>query len=366
MLPQDYGYIVSGVHGSGIQAFRYFLQISELSPMYWDLIGSDREGVDCLNDYKKDFSPYFNDKKTWGIFLDRVYDDYTVKRLQELQTKVLHFILIRDPISLIKSGVNELINDYVVRNVFRKDLTQPKTGDSIRYILFENPLKALNFLSTFNQVNNATLKKIYIQTADIVGENAFLTMQNVISMLDSGKLRQNSDYDVRFNDLLARSMPSYPTLSLENGKSFQILIGTRMSFYRYTKYHCLLDSVYKDKIIISNFTHPKRSDLKLFVVLKEGDFSVQEIVNNQQAMQLINDRIDFFIDKTYEMEQEAKKLVLKENEILEIIFQNLDFTNRLKEISISQIEPLRKEIPDIMQSWVYYNQFVKQTGIKRI
>lgn len=269
MLPQDYSYIVCGFHGVGTQAFRYFLQISELSPLYWDALGSE-EIESCLNNFKKDFSKYFNAQKTWGIFLDRPYDKYTAKRLLELKRKVPYIILLRDPISMLKSGVNEMINDYVVRQCFRNDLQKPKPKDVIYYALFENYLKPLNFLSSINQPKNAIKEKIYIQTNDIVGKNTFETMKKIISVIGSGALKSQSDYDINFNGLLARSMPSYPTLSLQDGRSFQILIGTRISFYRYVRYHCHLDDTYKNNIVVSNFRHKKRENLELFVAVKMG------------------------------------------------------------------------------------------------
>lgn len=90
-----------------------------------------------------------------------------------------------------------------------------------------------------------------------------------------------------------------------------------------------------------------------------GGISVDEIRNNTQAMELIMQRIDFFIDKTFEMEKLAKKLVVTENEVLEIFNENLALKQKAKEIMFSEIEPLRKEIPEILDSWKFYNKFIQ-------
>lgn len=358
MLPQDYSYMVCGAHGTGIQAFRYFLQISNLSPMYWDAIGSE-EIEECLNNFKKDFSKYFNSQKAWGIFLDRIYDEYTARHLLELKRKVAYFVLIRDPISMLKTGVNEMVNDYAVRQCFRKDLQAPKPSEVIRYGLFENYLKPLNIFSMINQPKNAIKEKIYIQTSDIIGENTFATMKKILPIIGSGTLKSKDDYNINFNGLIARSMPSYPTLCLKDGRKFQILIGTRISFYRYVRYHCHLDSTYKNSIVVSNFRHKKRENLELFVVVKNGgEISVDEIRNSSEAMELIMQRIDFFIDKTFEMEKLAKEFAVTENEVLEILNENLVLKAKAKEIMLGEVEPLRKEIPAILDGWKFYNKFI--------
>ncbi|PAF46701.1 hypothetical protein BKH46_06985 [Helicobacter sp. 12S02634-8] len=96
LKPQRYKYIMLASHGTGRNAFWHFLQACGAYPMRkFDICCMDRI---C----------FFSWRKIYGIVVDRDIShlDAAKKFIAKLDHQVPVFCLLRDPISIIRSGYN--------------------------------------------------------------------------------------------------------------------------------------------------------------------------------------------------------------------------------------------------------------------
>lgn len=96
LKPQRYRYIMLASHGVGRNAFWYFLHLCKAYPM-------NKFDITCISRIC-----FFSYRKIYGIVIDRNISHLpdAMKFIQKLNKKVPVFCLVRDPISIIRGGVN--------------------------------------------------------------------------------------------------------------------------------------------------------------------------------------------------------------------------------------------------------------------
>ncbi|PAF45182.1 hypothetical protein [Helicobacter sp. 11S02596-1] len=96
LKPHRYKYVMLASHGTGRNAFWHFLQSCGAYPM--------RKFDVCIMDR----TAFFSWRKIYGIVCDRDISHLpaTLKFISKLDHKVPVFCLVRDPISIIRGGVN--------------------------------------------------------------------------------------------------------------------------------------------------------------------------------------------------------------------------------------------------------------------
>lgn len=118
-LPKDYSYILAGSHGVGFAAFIKYFQIINANPMTLDNLFFSIDYVLLAKKYAK---KYHN--QIYGLSFDKAYKDKTRKNiLLKFNKKVPIFMLVRDPISIIRTHTHYYILPILINGIKSNEIS---------------------------------------------------------------------------------------------------------------------------------------------------------------------------------------------------------------------------------------------------
>ena len=305
----------------------------------------------------------FKDSR-WGVVLDGKYENpYTVKMLASLKKKVPVICLVRDPISTLKSCVNQGIGDYVRDLVVDKNRNSPSTSaiDLLNKFI-HSPNQQLRFTTGLQQVQHiAAERTMLFDTTDVNSrDNTTKTLQQISKVLQIENVAYEElfDQDVTFNDFVKRSFPKTETIDVTSG-CLKVIFGFKESFYRYfdgsrltLPYPVLFENIPSSSFPNKSF----RVLLGKRFVLERTLKKLQEDPNVKTA---VSNAIEQYCAKVLEAERRYKETMLDERDVLKLLKENPESSKKLRELLKYEVSEIERLAPHIVEKWQYYKMFLE-------
>ncbi|WP_143428706.1 DUF2972 domain-containing protein [Helicobacter sp. 12S02232-10] len=338
LKPHRYRYIMLASHGTGRNAFWHFLQACNAYPMRKFDIG-------CM-----DKTAFFSWRKIYGIVSDRDISHLpsTLKFITKLDHKVPVFCLVRDPISIIRSGVNMTLASNLMGGGDNVSIQEVLKSYLESYAQMPHHFI---FTTSPKQFSSLTQELIYIDMKELSAQKAFDTMKKVCQKIGLPAPDSNEIFSKKIADSLA--------LNIE--KDFFFSKNKIMPCDVYLKILPYENTLHKKFIfLVEKFSSPHLQEQMISICLigKNKRDIRKKILKNKNALDFILEKINDYAIQIKEKFARYEELKINENDVLKY-FENdpvlYDKFNQLLEYEVSGI---RKNTPQIPENWVYYNKFL--------
>ena len=351
-IKQNYSYINASSHGVGYTAWLDMLKKCNLNPMELKETCSKK---DFLLLYKRESKNY--EGKVFGITIDSAYEDLLRKNaLKRFNKKVPIFVLVRDPINLLKSHTSEayfdVLKDELANRGGQIDINYCKLKSINIAHLHHNKFfpkkvktrRCFGFTSIPNQFLNACDNIYYINMKDIQSkEKSFQTFKMVCNILKVKEPENIDDFDIKYPRALGHGYPY---------QCYSEILNTNVI------YNSSLQSKLNDVIEIASIEIqiPKYS---ISINIKEKDYkNIRGILENENLISKIKEKAlsdNALLIKTREIYTNNP---ITEDDVLNYFSLNIlerDYFSNLLDYEISGIQ---KHAPHILDEWVFYKKFI--------
>ncbi|EDO9712371.1 DUF2972 domain-containing protein, partial [Campylobacter jejuni] len=371
-------YPLFGLSGGG--ALSSFFQKCNLN-MCYDFHRSFFKSY-CLNYnlFKKNHQTNILYYTEWGLNMPN-----REKFLSLFFKKVPILLLVRDPISRLKTAVNHHTNNpdkdvrlFNLSSDFNKILNCKKYGTSIVGKFANAPMiEYLNFWfftdrwflynSLLSSIKN--FKVFYIDMEEIKPAKAFDTMCDLANKFGFKKPTDKKFFEGVMNgdflgilpftlyihskdiDNVYSLMKSYENLSsLKDNDSIHLQITSTnlIEFYKQSKEYINFTKEFFDKPL-------KYENLGIF--LKPQEFEC--LKQDSKLFDVTKRYLNNFIKALEERIELEKAKLFKEEDVLNYFKENKELRLKLKNILDKELVHIKKHRPDIVASWKYYQEFEK-------
>ncbi|EOJ9115146.1 DUF2972 domain-containing protein, partial [Campylobacter jejuni] len=309
--------------------------------------------------------------------------------------KMLHLIcckhcifITRDPISIIKHGVNHVNNEVVTKMIvsnkninlsyMKLEFAKPyyyndKHYPSINILdnvvmyhaIYPNGVyfktqKRLNILKKYNKIENIEC----LEMADINKENAFNTFTRLAKKYGftppndpipfQGRVN-NSNGDLIYLPVTLYAHPydlTHPkaeddtSFSLEGGVS--IIITTHQIHPKKEGFVDITKEIFDNKKLMFD---------NIVLLVKSNEYEI--LKNNQELFLASKKYLNDYMDALEKHEQKIKDNLITEEQILDYLKDKKDLRIKLKSILDEDLTYVRENHPEYLQKWKYYQEFEK-------
>ncbi|MCX2716271.1 DUF2972 domain-containing protein [Helicobacter sp. MIT 21-1697] len=349
-LPPYYQFVYWGSHGTGNTGLHTFLNYCGMSSCCYE-----RGGANIYKGYFKQIINHYNEQRKYIYLAIRIYIED--EKFYALISNVPSLNLVRDPISMLKHymGVKRATNKQC-RTITL--LTNPdeicqnlvQYGNGAKYPPLELSEYWINFkYMCFHdtQLKNALINlqdSIIIDMSEIVGERAFETIKRLSQSL--GFPAPKEEERERFKENISQYNALLP-LSL-------FIKSKKKNIYIY-----LMDKVYKDDKVYQNLTpFLFNQDCfydRIIVCANKKDFEI--LKQDTKILEEVKDYLLRFIQRLQEQKNIEDTKKITESQVLEYLREHKDLRIRFKHILDEHLAYIKKERPDIVESWKYYQEF---------
>lgn len=368
-LKNDYKFILFSYGASGHWAFKSFLSYC---------------GLKDFTLFRDNYSFYkdFKDFKEENYYIEFFCYHSLKARYKQikyiLDEKKPIIMLTRDPISRLKTMVNhgfQVLEEYGEKNELKNfdlDFKNIKTNlDRARYadkIDYNNNLKkpeissiyfvinkefGYNYFSNIKLIKNTNIT--YIDTKDLSKEKAFNTMEKLAKSFDFEKPNEKDKYkfEQKFWNDFVYLLP------------YRLLIDNNILIIVADENRVFLDND-------ENYTYIKENliDIKKYLVDDKNKLFDKISINIQNSNWQIIQNNEILIDKLKkyfkefmmvleEKVNERKNNLVTEEDVLNFLKEHKDIRDKLKNILDYELQHIKENRPDIIDSWEYYQKFIK-------
>ncbi|WP_104697207.1 MULTISPECIES: hypothetical protein [unclassified Helicobacter] len=333
-----YAYILLGGHGLGLQAFMSYLDMMGAKPreiFAYDLI------------YPFVFHENFD-----GIVIEKTLNNSFVRQvLSTLKFRVPVYQIVRDPISVVKSCYNvELLHSFSTTQM------QENREKILIHVIRDLSYLMFCFTSMQKSVQHITSDITYL-TQDSIGQD---NLQNTLNDFADRFGYKHIELSKEKSVLKGTAFPrAFPYIFEVNGNEFGLFIEGR------EKRHCEIDMLFDKRSIFKDrdYKIQKIKDLSVRgyenypVYLAKLNHEKGEVVANLNDVELKAKEV---LDYILEVLEEHQQLMLNEEQILEILFEE-KFRHISKDIALKihgELECLRKDRMDILKTFKYTERFL--------
>ncbi|EOJ1344425.1 DUF2972 domain-containing protein [Campylobacter jejuni] len=296
------------------------------------------------------------------------------KLLHLLDSKITLFFVMRDPISIIKSGINHIdLRNTIPSNFKRKFNIVDNFKDIfpvIKYPYYKNQEKPnLNYfdkiiedckkfyftLGDILNLDNTNRDIVCINFNDLSKDRCYDTFKYLSSKFGfdinkinkticSGRIGKESGqmcYLPIIINCSGQILKQYLNLKVES--DINILITTYQlctNIYAYENITNEFDNIIYDNIII--------------LVLKD-DFDV--LFHDSRLFNFIKEKLNVFIELLNAYENNVIKNFVKEEQIIDYLKNNKKYINTLRELINKELTYIRINHPEYIKTWKYYQEF---------
>ncbi|RTJ57632.1 DUF2972 domain-containing protein [Campylobacter jejuni] len=310
---------------------------------------------------------------------------YREKFLSLFFKKVPILLLVRDPISRLKTAVNHHTNNpdkdvrlFNLSSDFNKILNCKKYGTSIVGKFANAPMiEYLNFWfftdrwflynSLLSSIKN--FKVFYIDMEEIKPTKAFDTMCVLADKFGFKKPIDKKFFEGVMNgdflgilpftlyihskdiDNVYSLMKSYENLSSlkdNNGIHLQITSTNLIEFYKQSKEYINFTKEFFDKPL-------KYENLGIFLKPQE----LERLRQDSKLFDVTKRYLNNFFEALEERIELEKAKLFKEKDVLNYLKENKELRIKLKNILDKELVHIKQHRPDIVASWKYYQEFEK-------
>ena len=370
-LPPNYDFIYFVVWGCASRStLTYFSQEGlRLSPFCSDL--------PTIEQYKLTFDFLKNSTiKIKKILLIHSYTSNFIgeKYLYLVVKNVPVFIVVRDPISIVKTWANHTHPNPNKINKFNLTFDYHQVLDCIVYDSGKNPNMDNEGVYLASQSCSFAQKKylpyftknpkIIIDASDLSVDNAYRTMQNLGKKLNFTLTLPKKDYVNKSNTSTFHNLFPFILIchsgdltkmfkggfeqrnmkSLEYKNSIKIIItdGIRGNAWRRNRDYTQLNGIESQQILF-------------FISQKNA----QKLYSDKSLFESIKEYLQGFIKALNKRIALESKNQLAEKDILEYFAKNKAQRQKYKTIFDENLSFYKELCPDIVESWKYYNEFEK-------
>lgn len=334
LRPQRYKYIMLASHGTGRNAFWHFMYEAKAYPMRkFDIASIDRT---C----------FFSWRKIYGIVCDRDLSNSCsgMKFVSKLNKKVPVFCLVRDPISIIRGGVNMTLANNIIgggNNVSIKEVLESYL-ESYR----EMPHHFI-FTTSPNQFTHITKELIYIDMNELSSKNAYNTIKFCCKKIGINEIKKNKIF---FTKKIADS------LALNIEKDFDLHINNNSFSIKVVQFENILHKRFKILRIIND--NEIKREIAICITGKNIKSTLKKINQDNKIKQYIENTINAYLEDIKSKFRLYETLKIKEEEIIQYFKENKNHFNKFKELLEYETSNVRKYAPHIVESWIYYKKFL--------
>lgn len=338
LKPQRYKYVMLASHGTGRNAFWHFLQACKAAPM--------RKFDICIIDKLA----FFGWQKIYGIVCDRDISHLiaTQNFLSKLTRKVPVFCLVRDPICIIRGGVNG--------NLALSLMGGGATSVCIKGVL-ESYLQAYNqmphhfiFSTSPTQFASITSELIYIDMEKLSSENAYQTMCMVCEKISLPLPPNKELFSKKIADSLALSIEK--DFLFSKNDIFPCDIHIKILPYENT--------LHKEfTFLIKEYSNPRLKNKKMSICLLNKPRLKNSLLKNQQAIETILKVIENHIQTIEKKFVKYEELMVNENDVLKYFENDFELWKKFKDLFEYEVSKIKETAPEILENWIYYGKFLR-------
>lgn len=363
-LKNDYKFILFSYGVSGHWAFKNFLKYC---------------GLDDFVLYQNNYSYYklHNNFKKTNYYLEIAWYQSMKPKYKHI-SKILNkekpvIILTRDPISRLKTMVNhgaykvekyeknELKNFYINENMYdnldrirytdknghNNNLKKPDLS-SIYFLINEE--LSFNYFSNINLIKNDNIT--YIDTKQLSKENAFLLFKELSKKFDFKAPNENEKY--KFEQKLWNELYYLLPYRLLIDNILLIVADENNAFLDNDENY---NHIKENLIDIKKYLVDDKNKLfnKISINIEKSNW---EIIKND--IKLINELKNYFERFMIVLEEKANerlKNMVTEEGVLNFLKEHKDIRDKLKNILDYELQHIKQNRPDIIDSWEYYKKF---------
>ncbi|MBF7046466.1 DUF2972 domain-containing protein [Campylobacter volucris] len=317
------------------------------------------------------------------------------KILYLLQNVEIIFYIVRDPISILKHGINH-INNFLVDNMMKQrckkiNLTfnyfscfpkcyyafcENNTKPDVKYL--ENCIDSGFFLtiqSRLDILKNNIVKKIEcLEMLDINFDNAFNTFTKLSNNYNDilqkpsnkkpflGRINRNQG-DLTFlpvilyihtHDLNNIFDMNNIKSNLEDISSFELNGGVNIIITTYqihidvNNFINITDEIFKDRNLMFQ---------NIILLIQKDEYKI--LKNNKKLFLASKKYLNGYMNALEEHEKELKKHLVTENQILDYLKNNIELRIKLKNILDKELVYVKKNHSEYINRWKYYQEFEK-------
>lgn len=336
-IPQDYSFFIFGSHGSGLHSMMYYISLLNNGSVYPASMFVLRNDIDRWRDmisfrfYSRIFK---NIKKNtniskWGLTFDGgpTNQQWILRNITKIVPSIF---LVRDPILAIVSHMNyRMFADIYLR----------KTDYDIQYyydMIVKNPLElnmTCGFYTNMRKVENHVGNRMYLDTQDLIGDRAKVTMRRVADFLGVGYM-DRQEFGMGINTPFTRY---FPMELVENGVTFRV--SPFCDMFQHCWYPKYCEKNMWKKIAEMDFRE------KLFIFSNTN----QKITDNM--MQKIKTQVSVFVENLEEKITKYEYKKIKVEDLYQCINDDQEHRNKIRDFLAYEASDIKKNDPKIYENW---------------
>lgn len=322
------------------------------------------------NNTIKPFMPYPSEHKDIFVYYRwfMPYEIYDYK-FPVLSCKMPFLILVRDPISRLKTMVNHgFANTNIidfnlhddVKKVFDRKRFHGAVNENGEWLIDKMPnIKSLEYFVRISPCMNFAYSSIanicknnvfYMDMAEFLPQNVMDSIRKYAKFfnktLDENKLQQNKAY---------LQEKKWTNLSNVIPLNMKILANNRIL----TLHINLKNEIPKNMIEISDLIFDKDYEILKIVSFSMNNYDLCILRNNEIAFIDVKIYMQKFIDELIKIDKKILDSQVKENDILQYFLNNKKIYDSFKSLLDVELAHIKKHRPDIIESWKFYNEFEK-------
>lgn len=337
LKPQRYKYVMLASHGTGRNAFWHFLQACGAAPM--------RKFDICIMDKLA----FFSWQKIYGIVCDRDISHLLPMQifLSKLTHKVPVFCLVRDPISIIRGGVNGTL----AKNLMGGGAISVCIKSVLESYLQAYSQMRHHFIFNTSPIQFApiTSELIYIDMEKLSSQNAYHTMSKVCEKISLPIPPNKELFTKKIADPLALNIEKDFLFSKNN--IFPCDIYIKILPYENTLHK-------KFTFLIKEYSSSQLKGQVLSICLLNKFKLKNFLLKDQKIIKTILQTIENHTQIIKENFIKYEQLKINENDVLKYFKNDVLLWKKFKDLLEYEVSNIKETAPQILENWVYYQEFL--------
>ncbi|RAX51926.1 hypothetical protein CCY99_08215 [Helicobacter sp. 16-1353] len=342
--PQRYRYIMLGSHGTGRNAFWHFLNASKAYPMR-------KFDIACISRIC-----FFSWRKIYGIVVDRDLSHLPDSMLfiNKLHKKVPVFVLVRDPISIIRGGVNMTLASNIIDGV--NNVSIKEVLESYLQSYDEMPHHFI-FTTSPKQFEHITKELVFIDMNDLSSQNAYNTMKKCCEKIGIYNIAESAGGEEFFSKKIADS------LALNIEKNFIFEKDEEMPIEVKIKILPFENVLHKHFIILETLhsTYLPNRKISICLIGKNRKKAYRLLKQNEKALNIILKKVESHTKNIKEKFDIYEASKLDENDIVDYFKNDKNLYNKFRALFDYEMSSVKRNAPHIVESWEFYKKFEEIT-----
>lgn len=373
-FPKKADFIIIGSHGLGRNAFLLFLQYCDVRVNWYY----------AFDGYYKRCYMYFTHllfkpkKQICGMTFAELNVEGEDKIVEKIDQKIPAIILVRDPISILKTHINLRVISKNAKlelqtKIIRENNSYKITKNALDSIknricyrdfkngkIIESKKPSLDFLayllSTTSYNNDDKIKEIvlfsslyrilkekiseliFIDMNDLSKQNAFSTMQKLSKKLNF-QHPKNKDF---FTHKLYGDVNALIPLTINIDGGGNLIFSTTQQLFLREKNMIDVSSIFFKEKLLYGLQVYSNDDIKNY---------------DKKLIDLITFHLNSYYNTILQMVDDINSNLINEEQIINYLNNNQELKNQYKTVFKDEVSILQDYAPNILQSWIYYEKF---------